>query len=156
KGLLWPFQKEPHRSLTLAAAVQYEARTGPFDGPNQLSLLTDLLSARLILNQPVGLAGKAAGKVVAKVEKARPAYVRPPHATDRAQKAAVQGQPCVTCGKVAPKMVADHKVPLVVEHHRTGAVDRAKMHDVKAVQPQCPTCSSRQGAELKNTPATYS
>lgn len=38
------------------AALQYEARTGPFDGQNQLGLLTDLTSARLALNKPVGLA----------------------------------------------------------------------------------------------------
>ena len=45
-------------------------------------------------------------------------------------------------------MIADHKKPLVKEHYETGTIDRNKMRDVKAVQPQCPTCSSKQGAEM--------
>ena len=72
-------------------------------------------------------------------------YKRPKGATTAAQRASVQGKPCVECGKIAPKMYADHKKPLVVEYYETGTIDRKRMHDLDAVQPHCPTCSSRQG-----------
>ena len=78
------------------------------------------------------------------------AYQRPPNATTAAQKASVQGHSCTNCGRVEPKMYADHIEPLVKEYYRTGTVDLQKMHDVTSVQPNCPTCSSRQGGELSN------
>ena len=34
------------------------------------------------------------------------------------------------------------------EHYETGTVDRSRMRKKDAVQPQCPTCSNRQGADL--------
>src|SRR5207253_118109 len=55
KGLLWPWRRDPHLHSTLAASFQYEARSSPFDGPNQLGGLTDLMSVRVVLNKPVGL-----------------------------------------------------------------------------------------------------
>lgn len=61
------------------------------------------------------------------------------------QTAAVQGQPCVVCGTIAPKMVADHKDALVVEHFRTGTNDVTHQSSVAAVQPHCPGCSRIQG-----------
>jgi RHS repeat-associated protein len=81
--------------------------------------------------------------------KATTAYVRPSHATVPAQRRAVQGQPCVTCGATAPKMYADHKTPLVKEHYETGSIDRVRMRSVTAVQPQCPRCSNGQGGDLQ-------
>jgi hypothetical protein len=75
-------------------------------------------------------------------------YKRPRGATTPAQRAAVQGKPCVDCGVVTPRQVADHKLPLVKEHYETGEIDKVRMRSVDAVQPQCPTCSGRQGAEL--------
>ncbi len=75
-------------------------------------------------------------------------YKRPSGATTPAQRAAVQGKPCVDCGSVTPKQVADHKQPLVKEHYETGHIDTSRMRSLDAVQPQCPTCSGRQGAEL--------
>lgn len=51
------------------------------------------------------------------------AYARPSHATTPEQRAVVQGQACVDCGKVAPTMVADHKLPLVIEHYTTGKIN---------------------------------
>lgn len=75
-------------------------------------------------------------------------YKRPSGATTPAQRAAVQGKPCVDCGTVTPRQVADHKLPLVKEHYETGAIDKDRMRSLDAVQPQCPTCSNRQGAEL--------
>src|SRR5262249_45039102 len=45
--------------------------------------------------------------------KATAPYKRPSGATTPQQRASVQGQPCVDCGAVTPKQVADHKTPLV-------------------------------------------
>ncbi len=70
-------------------------------------------------------------------------------ATTQAQRDSVQGKPCVDCGATTPKQYADHKDPLVVEYWRTGTIDKVKMKDVNSVQPHCPTCSGKQGAELK-------
>jgi len=76
-------------------------------------------------------------------------YVRPRGAGPTAdQKAAVQGKPCVDCGAVTERQVADHKVPLVVEHYTTGKIDVAKQSSIDAVQPHCPACSSIQGGQL--------
>ena len=75
-------------------------------------------------------------------------YVRPGGATNAAQRAAVQGKPCVECGNIAERQVADHIDPLVKEYYRTGSIDPNRMKSLDAVQPQCPTCSARQGAVL--------
>jgi RHS repeat-associated protein len=75
-------------------------------------------------------------------------YKRPNNATTAAQRASVQGKPCVDCGKITPKQVADHKKPLVKEYYETGTIDTQKMRSLDAVQPQCPTCSAKQGAEM--------
>jgi hypothetical protein len=80
--------------------------------------------------------------------KATTPYVRPSHATVPAQRRAVQGQPCATCGALEPKMYTDHKTPLVKEHYETGGIDRVKMRSVEVVQPQCPNCSNGQGGNL--------
>lgn len=60
----------------------------------------------------------------------------------------VQNQPCVDCGNIANRQVADHKTPLVKEYYETGTIDKTKMRSLDAAQPQCPTCSARQGAEM--------
>ncbi len=52
------------------------------------------------------------------------------------------------CGKTTTQQVADHKTPLVKEYYETGKVDKTRMREVDAVQPQCPTCSAKQGADL--------
>jgi RHS repeat-associated protein len=65
-----------------------------------------------------------------------------------AQKRAVQGKPCVDCGLIAAKQVADHKDPLVVQYYREGSVNVTQQTQISAVQPHCPTCSSRQGGQL--------
>jgi RHS repeat-associated protein len=75
-------------------------------------------------------------------------YKRPSGATTVEQRASVQGKPCVDCGVTTAKQYADHKTPLVVEHYKTGGIDKQRMRSVDAVQPQCPTCSSRQGGIL--------
>ncbi|HEY9001781.1 MAG TPA: DUF6443 domain-containing protein [Mucilaginibacter sp.] len=76
------------------------------------------------------------------------AYKRPNNATTPEQRASVQDKPCATCGATGGKRIADHKKPLVQEHYETGKIDKKKMHDVNSVQPQCPTCSAKQGAEM--------
>lgn len=45
-------------------------------------------------------------------------------------------------------MVADHKTPLVQEHYETGTINTENMRSLDAVQPQCTTCSAKQGAEM--------
>ncbi|WP_305812839.1 RHS repeat-associated core domain-containing protein [Photobacterium leiognathi] len=75
-------------------------------------------------------------------------YKRPSGATTKAQRESVQGKPCVDCGATTPKQYADHKDPLVKEYYRTGTIDKARMRDLDSVQPQCPTCSNKQGAEM--------
>jgi hypothetical protein len=47
-------------------------------------------------------------------------------------------------------MNADHKDPLVMEYYRNGEIDKTKMREKSAVQPQCPTCSNRQGPYMKS------
>ena len=75
-------------------------------------------------------------------------YKRPNNATTAAQRKSVQGKPCVDCKAVGQKNVADHKTPLVKEHYQTGTIDKTRMKSLEAVQPQCPTCSAKQGAEM--------
>ncbi len=75
-------------------------------------------------------------------------YKRPNNATTPAQRKSVQGKPCVDCGKTSERMVADHKKELVKEYHETGTIDKVKMRQVESVQPQCPSCSVKQGARM--------
>jgi hypothetical protein len=77
-------------------------------------------------------------------------YQRPSNATTPEQRASVQGKPCATCGATGQKNVADHKVPLVVEHYTTGKINSQNMRSVEAVQPQCKSCSNQQGGYLSN------
>jgi RHS repeat-associated protein len=71
-------------------------------------------------------------------------YARPSNATTAAQRASVQGQPCVDCGATGP-MNANHIEPLVQEYYRTGTIDLQQMRSLNAVSAQCPTCSASQG-----------
>lgn len=70
------------------------------------------------------------------------------HATTKKQREFVQGKPCVDCQKTTAKQFADHKEPLIKEYYRTGTIDKEKMRSLEAVQPQCPSCSGKQGASL--------
>ena len=80
--------------------------------------------------------------------KATVPYKRPNNATTKAQRESVQDKPCVDCGNKSKKMIADHKTPLVKEHYETGSANKTKMRELDAVQPQCPSCSAKQGAEM--------
>lgn len=75
-------------------------------------------------------------------------YVRPRGISTPAQRASVQGKPCVDCGVLTPRQVADHKLPMSREYWETGTIDLEYAKSVESVQPQCPTCSARQGADL--------
>lgn len=75
-------------------------------------------------------------------------YQRPSGATTAAQRESVQGKPCVKCGAETPRQVAGHKEALVKEHYETGTIDKDRMRSLDAVQPECPTCSAREGAEM--------
>jgi hypothetical protein len=75
-------------------------------------------------------------------------YKRPPNATNKQQRESVQGKACSDCGSTGGKNVADHKTPLVKEYYETGTINKQNMRDVNSVQPQCTTCSAKQGAEL--------
>jgi hypothetical protein len=100
-----------------------------------------------------GIAGKIGFKVGSKAAvKNAPVtneiYKRPSNATTATQRQSVQGKPCSDCGAVTNKQVADHKTPLVKEHYETGKIDKVKMKSPESIQPQCPTCSAKQGAEM--------
>ena len=47
-------------------------------------------------------------------------------------------------------MIADHIEPLVIEYYSTGRINLQNMRSLGAVQAQCPTCSSAQGAALRS------
>jgi RHS repeat-associated protein len=95
------------------------------------------------------LAAKGAGRVStlsrARVVVSEP-YKRPSGATTVAQRRAVQGQPCVECGALTSKQVANHRVPLSKEYYTTGRINTARMRSVDSVNAHCPTCSAREGA----------
>lgn len=56
KVRLWRwFAQDPNKHFTVVAAYQHEVRTGPFDGPNQLGLYTDMATVRLAASLPVWL-----------------------------------------------------------------------------------------------------
>jgi RHS repeat-associated protein len=76
-------------------------------------------------------------------------YKRPSGATTKAQRGSVQGQPCVKCGANTPNQVAGHKKALVEEYYETGKIDIERMRSLDAVQPECPTCSAREGADMR-------
>jgi RHS repeat-associated protein len=76
----------------------------------------------------------------------RPSWGKP----TAAQRASVQGKPCVDCGDIRPNQRPDHIDPLSVEYYRTGTNNRAHQTSVQAVQPHCPACSASQGGQLSD------
>ena len=45
-------------------------------------------------------------------------------------------------------MFADHKTPLVTQYYTTGKIDVQAARSTSAVQPQCASCSAKQGGIL--------
>ncbi|BCJ52810.1 hypothetical protein Asp14428_42850 [Actinoplanes sp. NBRC 14428] len=45
-------------------------------------------------------------------------------------------------------MIADHKVPLVVEWYQNFRINLTRARSVEAVQPQCKPCSDAQGGQM--------
>ncbi|MEJ0001950.1 MAG: immunoglobulin-like domain-containing protein [bacterium] len=84
------------------------------------------------------------------VKKVDTAYSRPAGATTQVMKNSVNypGVSCSNCGRTGVPMVADHKTPLVVEYYRTGKIDTQQMRSPASVQPQCASCSAKQGGLL--------
>lgn len=92
---------------------------------------------------------KRVERAVTKVEiKATTLYKRPSGATTPAQRASVQGKPCVRCGTTTPTQRAGHKEALVKEHYETGSIDKSRMRSKDAIQPECPRCSNQEGAAM--------
>ena len=75
-------------------------------------------------------------------------YKRPSGATNKTLRASVQGKTCVKCGGTSTPMVAGHKKALVIEYHQTGTIDKQRMRSIDAIQPECKTCSAREGGML--------
>lgn len=93
--------------------------------------------------------GREIGQAATRAEiRATTPYVRPSNATTPAQRAFVQGKPCVKCGDTTPTQRAGHKEALVKEHYEKGSIDKERMRRTDAVQPECPTCSNREGADM--------
>jgi hypothetical protein len=112
-----------------------------------------LKTASAALNLVTGGAQKKGSAVVNAVESKVEAlaalpYKRPHGATTEAQREAVQGMACVKCGATTDKQIAGHKRALVKEHYETGTIDKQRMRSKDSVQPECPTCSAREGAEM--------
>jgi RHS repeat-associated protein len=97
----------------------------------------------LVVGAGVGKAFSSIGKVDIKAP-----YSRPSGSTTPAQRASVQGKPCIKCGAETPRQIAGHKKALVEEYYETGTIDKVRMRRTDAVQPECQTCSSREGAEM--------
>lgn len=98
---------------------------------------------------PNGADARAGKKVnIISHERVLTPYKRPSGATTVPQRQSVQGQPCATCGASEGRRIADHKDPLVRQHHR-GEIDAGTTRRLDAVQGQCPTCSARQGGQLR-------
>ncbi len=131
---------------------------GTADSLKVMALLLVMVAAAefggLVLDEL--LAGVGAGVASTRLGKPTPSesvtiskpYARPSGATTSAQRSSVQGKPCVDCGVVERVQRADHREPLVVEYYRTGTIDSVRMRSIDAIQPQCSTCSNRQGGFL--------
>ncbi|HHY0363484.1 TPA: RHS repeat domain-containing protein, partial [Vibrio cholerae] len=146
----------------------YDADSGQYLSPDPIGFAGGLRPQAYVFNpldwvDPLGLAGEAhEGKGETKKKKSgvpnddfvpspdvTEKYTRPSKAgPTKAQKASVQGKPCVDCGAITPKQVADHKDPLVVQHYREGSVNIQQQRQIDAVQPHCPSCSNVQGGQL--------
>jgi RHS repeat-associated protein len=122
-------------------------------GKSLLAIIPAFKLVRIVKKLTEAAAGQASTKAGTTTTstteiRATTVYKRPSGATTPAQRASVQGKPCVKCGETAPVMRAGHKEALVREHYESGQIDTDRMRSLDAVQPECPTCSAREGADL--------
>ena len=132
RGLVWEAYEKP--AITLAVGWYFSGLVADIMYLNEGAATFGAAS--------VGDVGTAARPVIT-----RP-YVRPRGTPTAAQRASVQGQPCVDCGVTMSRQVADHITPLVREYYETGVINLQRAKSLESVQPQCPTCSARQGAAM--------
>ena len=137
------------------ALVDVQPFTPAEASPTQLSGSREWSASRSAAAQgasttptPRSVATEAADEAAATAARPPGPYVRPSGATTAAQRASVQGLPCVECRAVTPVQVADHIYPLVREWYETGGINEEFMRSLEAVQPQCPACSASQGGQL--------
>lgn len=145
--------KDPVGTAKGAASSAADSFKGPGSFGEKLGRAgSNVVGAPLKAGKVANLANNAGGsKDGAGGDAGSPAsepYKRPSGATTPQQRESVQGKPCVDCDATTPRQHADHKKPLVEEHYETGGIDKQRMRSNDAVQPQCPTCSNRQGARL--------
>ncbi len=99
----------------------------------------------------IGPKTKAAASVADKPVITAP-YKRPSNATTPSMRKYVnevgKESGCVKCGNKADKYFAGHKKALVEEYYETGTIDKTKMRSNNAIQPECTTCSSQEGAVM--------
>jgi RHS repeat-associated protein len=115
------------------------------DGAEEVTLVKDVAEGASFVKDVEKTTLKFESKVTAVVKEP---YKRPNNATTPAQRASVQGKPCAKCGAEDAKMVAGHKKALVKEHYETGTIDKSKMRNKDAVQPECTNCSTKEGGEM--------
>ncbi|MBL8996487.1 MAG: hypothetical protein JNL44_04135, partial [Gemmatimonadetes bacterium] len=144
------------RLLALAeVAIELASPVGVDDVRNARRVVAAATSTLGEMRRLRRASGEAAGEAATRsavelggdAAKVTTPYRRPSGATTRAQRASVQGKPCVKCGTETEKQVAGHKTALIDEYYATGTIDKTRMRSMDAVQPECPTCSAREGAE---------
>lgn len=153
-----PMVRASGTGLASLAAVAWGRATGNevlvsegFEGARGLNLS---MGQGLMMAMSLASGGKQAkagvpGPEFAPSQAVTGPYVRPSGAgPTAAQRASVQGKPCVDCGTLTGRQVADHIEPLVVQHYRTGSVNVTQQRSLEAVQPHCPPCSAVQGGQL--------
>jgi RHS repeat-associated protein len=144
---------DPDGKLPIAPLIIFVAKEVAAEVVSRLTGLPALNLKGLVKGGIKG-AGKLFGRsstrkdVTKKAPEIKELYKRPSGATTKAQRESVQGKPCVKCGDLTERQVAGHKKALVEEHFETGAIDKKRMRSLDAVQPECPTCSAKEGAAM--------
>lgn len=142
------FNKAAHLDEVPFSTNEEATQVPDSQAPIQIAANASCMSGGGIAPCIDGGSGSASGGAGGGAAQISAPYQRPSGATTRAQRENVQGQPCVDCGAITSRQFADHKTPLVQEYYQTGRIDTGRMRSIDSVQPHCPTCSARQGAEM--------